>query len=458
MPWACWGQEPSDNEKMDLYFCRSIFVFSTINNKHCIMSGIGFITTDHFDSEDNILQIPTDESVCGILFDHHDYFEIFRDYPLLENFFGNGQVQLINNPIEAQMFGIVENGFMDNVPYYHIKQFYNYIGGDAPLYVAFTDGKWDIIEDMQLAANGRIFQMGIWTSQYIWKNDANIGFTNLIGDISSAVGVVSGSVGVQTIAKTPLSVIVSPNTNVVGTDDMTLMDIPDGTAMDCPKVSVCLAQNGSDAVLQMQSAIPFQAPVGCIGMVLACCYLAYAEECIGYVAKFNLNKNDDFENAEVPVNGNHYALTDIPYTIGNILAQKGYIIPVQYDGKDTEVFFSGDATFSNGDYSTIANNRIMHKCRRCIAMAMLPYVNGNAILDLGTGGLSESSKTMLANEIYDILDATMVNMVGQPQIESRSIVIDDNKDFVQDDTISIDIKIGLVNYNKEINEKEDFEI
>lgn len=420
-------------------------------------TGIGYITTGNFDNSTEQFLLPTDESVCGILFDTTFFQNPFDDYPLIQQHFGNEETHLINNLTEAEMYGLADNQFMNGVPYYHIKAYYDYIGADAPLYVCFTsDGtNWSAIQSMQMQAGGKIFQIGVWTAQCIWNvsNDA-IGFTDLCSSLEAAEEL-TGKVEQNSLGSAPLSLIVSPNTAISKTD-VTLQDIPDATELNLPKISVCLAQNYSEDVREMQKKTPFSAPIGCIGLLMACLHLAYAEECIGYVAKFNLNKNDGFENAEICFGGIHYSVDEISYIVGNQLAIYGYIIPCTYIGKEAEAFFSGDATLSSSDYCTIANNRIMHKCRRCVHSALLPYINANHLLDTTNGGLSETAKSILVPVISNTLDTLMVNKVAQSQINGRTVEISESENILQEDAISVSLSIGLVNYNKVINEEDDY--
>ena len=424
------------------------------------MPGIGYITTGSFESKQENFMLPTDESVCGLLFDTSDFYRPFDDYPLLQQFFGNGQTHLINNLTEAAMYGLCDENFMSGIPYYHLKQFYAYIGSDAPLYVCFTSDvtEWSAIESMQMEANGKIFQIGVWTSQFIWgvKNKQLI-FTDLLSNLESAAETLSGKVGESSLGSTPLSIIVSPNTTLNSTS-YDLQDIPDATVLNCPKVSVCLVQNGTEEVHRMQDATSYKSPVGCIGLLMACLYLAYAEESIGYVAKFNLNKNDDFEKAEVYFGGKYFSLDDITYMVGNYVAQMGYIMPCTYRGKEAEVFFSGDPTLSNGDYNHISNNRIMHKCRRAIHSALMPYINSGHFLDLSNGGLSESSKSVITSDILNMIDSVMANPLGQSQINGRTVTVSESKNILETDAISIEMSIGLISYNNVINEKDDYEV
>lgn len=443
-----------------LNMCKPFFF--TINNKN-IMSeiGIGYITTNSFTKDKKQIMLPTDESVCGLLFDTSDFFNPFDDYPLLQQFFDEGQTHVINNLTEANMYGLCDENFMAGIPYYHIRQFYAYIGSDAPLYICFTSdtAEWSAIESMQMASGGRIFQIGVWTTKKLWaaNNGGGLTFTDLLSNLETGAEAVCGKVGESSLGSTPLSIIVSPNTST-SSSSYDLTDIPDATKLNMPKVSVCLMQNGSEEVLLMQNQCPDKTPVGSIGLLLACLHLAYAEECIGYVDKFNLNKDDDFLNAEVCFNDKHFNVKDIIYTVGNQLAQRGYIIPCTYKAKEAEVFFSGDPTASSGDYNHIANNRIIHKCRRVIHSALIPHINSHHILDVTQGGLSESSKTVLVTDILNKIDSIMVNPVGQSQIDGRTVEVTKSGKILETDAISVSVSIGLMNYNKVINEKDDYEV
>lgn len=422
--------------------------------------GIGYVTTGTFNQNTEQFLLPTDESVCGLLFDLTYFTTPFTNYPLIKQYFGNEETHVINNLDEAAMYGLTDNQFMNGVPYYHIKAFYDYIGTDAPLYICFTsDGReWSAIEKMQMEANGKIFQIGVWTAQCIWNvSGDNLGFTDLCGNLETAAEVLTGKVGIETPGMTPLSIVVSPNTKVSKTE-VALQEIPSAIELNFPKLSVTLVQNGTDAIHTMQNKNPYSAPVGCIGLLMACLHLAYAEECIGYVDKFNLNKNEDFENAEVYFNNEYISVDDIAYLVGNYIALMGYILPCTYSGKEAEVFFSGDPTLSNGDYNTIANNRVMHKCRRCVHSALLPYIHAGHLLDNSTGELSDSTKTIIVSDITNMLDSLMVNSQAQSQINGRTVEISESENILQTDSISISLSIGLVNYNKVINEKDDYEV
>lgn len=421
--------------------------------------GIGYITTNTFNNGEASLTLPVDESVCGMLFDVSDFTNPFEQFPLIEDFFGKGDTVFINNLKEAENCGLTDTSFMNGVPAYHIKSYYDYLGYDAPLYVCFTDDseEWNAIERMQMASGGKLFQIGVWTAKTIWEtSNGSLHFTNLIGNLEAAAETVSGKVGDMALAPYPVSIILTPNTHF-DNDYMSIFDIPDATKLECPKVSVCLVQDDTSAVRAIQQANPNNANVGCLGVLMACLTLAYAEESIGYVDKFNLNKNDNFDNAEVIVGQAHLSTHDLQLS-GNLAALKGYIVPCEYKGKEAEVFFSNDPTCDDGDYSCISNNRIMHKVRRTVHSALIPYLNGNYLLDVSSGELNASSNSIIIDAIDNMLDSIMINNDGQRQIDGHTVTISKSSEILDTDAIDISISVGLVDSSQYINEKDTFEI
>lgn len=427
------------------------------------MAGIGFVTVGNLAQATNFT-ISTDESICGMLFDYSGFFAPFDGYQQIQENFGDNQIALINNLEEAEELGLGDNDFMGGLVYYHLSQFYNYIASDTPLYLCLSNiqyNDWSVIETIQRASGGKIFQLGIWTSQQLWNSsDNSIYFTNLASNIESAVEELTGKVEEEHLGTMPLSVMLSANTYYLETQPTApwITDMPDGTLLNAPKVSVCLMQNGTTEVHNMQTSMPNNAPIGCIGLVMAALNQAYAEENIGYVDKFNLNKNDNINNAEICFCGNYVTLGDISYYNGNIIAEKGYILPCQYKAKVAEVFFSGNPTLSDGDYNTIANNRVMHKIRRATYMALLPYLHSQNLIDTSTGNLSSSAQSIITTAIKDTVDNALINSLGQKQITSFVASVSKSSTILSDDSITIETWSIPISSNSEINEKTNYEI
>lgn len=413
------------------------------------MPGLGNVTL----SDLNLLNatFSFDESICGMLFDFCLYSSPFEDHVQLENFFGGNQVQLIRNLDDIEEMGL-DDEFMGGVPYYHIKQFYDYIGADADLYVMFAnciyDNKPDFeaIQIIQQAAGGKIFQLGIWTEQCIWKSGlSDYEFTNLLGEIEAQAEVLSGKVNKTGADGMPLSVILNACTakldDIDGKFVIDHQKIPNATSLNFPKISVVLGQNGTEETHFIQKTNHRYTPVGFMGLAMACLCMASAEMNIGFVDKFDLNKNDNIANPELGF-GNvsideFTPLNEINVVRRNVISLKGYILPTTYKAKESGVFFSNDQTLSEKDFSTISLNRIAHKCRRIIRSVMFPYVNGNIDIDPSTGSVSSIEQTKITNLITERMDANMINPLGQDQISGRYVVIDDSSNILETDELDV---------------------
>jgi len=440
------------------------------------MPGLGYATTERLNQESLAVKISIDESVCGMLFDICHRQDPFDDYPLTYNWFGGGQVQVINNIEEAEEVGISEGGFMGGVPYYHIKRFYDFIGADKPIYIMFSNCKsneepnFDAIQTMQRESNGSIYQIGIWTEWPLWKVAENNNYihTDLLAAIKIQTDELCGIIGEPTNSASPLSVILCANTACLENDisNNRIVDynkIPNLIELNQPKVSIILGQDGTDEVHSIQQSNHNYTPVGMLGIALACISIAPAEESIGRVERYNLNKNDDMNNPELGFGSvgadNYYSpISDINNVRANIISLKGYIIPTRYKAKESELFFSNDQTLSEKDYLTLANNRVIHKCRRIIKSVMLPYIGANMSLDPATGKLSTTSIAVIITSITEALDKNMLNVDGQSQINGRTVIIDEDQNILDNDELKVDVSIIPAGSNAQITMEELYSI
>lgn len=418
------------------------------------MPELGNVTVGVGDSGNAAPTISTDESIGGLLFDLSGFDAPFSQFPQCEANFGNGQVCLVNNLNEAAALGLGDNGFLGGVVHYHLSSFYDYVGGDAPLYIAFkdcTDG-WEYIEDMQHLADGKIFQLGVWTSQMLVQagDQGEIGLTSLAYKMEEAAELLCGKIGKASMSPVPLNIILSANT--CGTlGSVRPNRLPDLMEVNAPKVSVLLCQNNVSSVSAIQAVLPDNAPVGSIGIAMAILSLAGVEESVGAVANYNLNKDDKFQNPAIPLGSAQYLPSDVDRVSLSMLSSCGYIVPVEYDGREGEYFFSNDTTLGGGDYGSIANNRVMHKCRRALYSVLLPYVNSHYLFD-SSGRMSQSSASFIISDIGRVLDGVMVNKMGQGQISGREIEVSDTGDSANDDTLIVKLTITPAGYNEQIVE------
>ena len=181
------------------------------------MAQLSYINTGVKQTPDLTFNIPTDESVGAFLFDTSGFDKPFDGFPLLYHNFKDGQIQCVKNMDDALLLGIKNDGFLNNLLYYHLAQFFDFIGDNQTVYVAIADCSkdWDVLQYMQQQTSGRIFHIGVWTSQPVWnkKSDGTMGFTSLITDLQAQANEINGKIGVSTHTMVPLHIVLCGNTN-----------------------------------------------------------------------------------------------------------------------------------------------------------------------------------------------------------------------------------------------------
>lgn len=426
------------------------------------MPGLGYVSLNQLNVQGPMFTF--DEGVCGMLFDCGKFESPFENYLLLEQNFNGSQTQLIHNLSEAENMGLSKD-FMNGIPYYHIQSFYSYIGHDADLYLMFADcsSGFDVIQSMQQHANGKIFQLGVWTEQSIWcvSDSGEYIFTGLLGELEAQAEQLSGVVERTYTDNLPLSIIVNANTAFIEGSGSFVVDhnqVPEALSLDFPKVSVVLGQNGTDEVHAMQNTNHQYTPVGFLGLALACLAIAPAETSLGSVEQFNLNKDDSVLQPELGfgdiLGGRYNSIYDVSLLRRNILSAKGYIIPTTYAAKESGVYFSNDQSLSERVLSSISFNRIAHKCRRIIRSVLFPYISGNVSIDPSTGTISILEQTRLTNLIIEQLDSHMVNPFGQNQLGGRYVVFDDTAKNLENDELHVNCYFIPVSSNSTIDVQE----
>lgn len=421
------------------------------------MANLSYVNTGPKQFPDLTFNIPTDESVGAFLFDISGFDKPFESYPLIYHNFKDGKIQCVKNMDDALLLGITNDGFLNGLLYYHLSQFFDFIGGNQAVYIALADCSedWDMIQSIQQQAGGRVFHVGVWTSQPIWnrKSDGSLGFTQLITDLQAQADEIDGRIGVSTHTMVPLHIMLCGNSNYVDGEEVFYKRLPNAIELNCPKISVALVQNGSEEIHKMQNQNPHQAPVSSLGLIMACLALCGAEESIASLGKCDLNKNEGFNYPEWGMGETGTPLTDVHRVWTNTISARGYIVPVDYEGIEASYFLSSDQTLCEGDFSNIANNRVMHKCRRAMCTALIPYVNSNHIYVPGTHNISVTSIAIITDSINTLLDSVMRNKAGQNQIDGRVVTFLENEEFLENDSLSLKLEISPVNYSGFLSEE-----
>lgn len=395
------------------------------------------------------------EKVTGLLFDiskQAKFFEEGAGLAVKDKLQGN--VIEINSMDDLKELGITaysgdtEKDLLFGIPYYHINHFFGIQGSTGRLFIMFADCgvDWNAIEQMQRAAHGMINQLGVWTEQSLWKQtdpEAETYSIDLVTDLQSKAASLADE-------NAPLSILLCANSAVIATDEESVKKVELGKIPTCVInarfVSVLLGQGLDADVSAMQLANQNLTPIGNIGAALGCIASASVQESFAWVNKFNLiGYFPDIEMGfgDVTLNSESKLTSTLKYSSLNKiqlddLDDKGYIFLCKYSGLESGVFFSKDQTCSNGDYRTVARNRTIHKSRRAVRNALLPYVNSPLKVDPSTGYLSSAKITMFQNIVSDILTI----MQNNEEISGFSVTIDKNQNVLKNDTLII--KYSLV--------------
>lgn len=409
------------------------------------------------------------------------------------------------------------SNFLHGIPYYHIKHFFDVAGGSGRLFVMFADcgnnsnGNWDALVTMQKAAHGVINQFGVWTEKFLWRNISG----SLTGDYSVSPLVSelnSNAVSLANDYNAPVSILVNANSaKVLGpnTTEYSYAEVenPSGnpkeqgwyksdgnggytaaaetsvvqdttyytrTATESTTVydevvlsriptcitgyryvSVLLGQAIDNDVHSMQAALDSKTPVGNVGAALGLLSVANVAESFGWVQQYDVvgqfpDIEMGFGNIAQDNLTNYDSLSKFQV---DDLDTKGYIFLCRYVGYEGHVFFNGDTTCSDGDYRTIARNRVINKSRRGVRLALLKYVNSPIKVDPATGLLSTTQITIFRNLVSNVLNmmvtANEVSGIG-------SIVIPADQNILQNDRLKLWYTLVPIGTAKEIRVEEGF--
>lgn len=403
------------------------------------------------------------ENVCGLIIDTKIVGGLEKALNVTEAAaaFANGNVVELNNLADAKEVGITAE-LMCGLPYHHIQHFFALAGSNKRLFVSFmdstTDTDFEAVERMQLAANGIIYQIGVWTGTAIATKNGDkyqVPDNSILSKLQLQAELLGGKVGVTNYeGNSPLNILV--NAPVLNEESVDYKKLPDLVTFGFEKVSMLIGQPASDAVHKIQYDINHAnegatnyAIVGNIGAALACLAVAPADVSIANVGRFNLvsvmtTAELGFGNLVENEEKNGYAesasftnIKTLGYTKRNTnIHQMGFIFLTDMEGIENGVFFSSDQTLSGGDYRLICRGRVMHKARRAVRLALLPYVNQDWEVDTSTGFMAAADIATVQNTIYDAID----NNMKQPgstvkQISGREVTIDPEQPILENDQL-----------------------
>ena len=400
------------------------------------------------DSDGNIGTVTESvEDVCGMIFDYGGQQNF--------TFAHKDEVLELTSAADLETYGIKKSGetgaVLGGIPYYHIKQFFGLRGGSGRLFVLFADctSDWTALSKLQRYAHGLIYQTAVWTEQSLWKlNDASASVyaLGLLADIQSECYSIANDMNA------PMSVLLYPNVNKVqvasgvqGGSEVPVFNKIPTVKGDYRYVSVMLGQSNDEDVLAMQDALTSKTPVGAAGVDLAMLANNSVPTCIGYVGGCDYS-------GYIPgiVFGFGTDMTKYEsVSIANLtdLHNKGYNFFMKYEGDEVGVYRNFDHTCTDGDYRTIARNRVMGKTRRQVRAALLPMVNRTVLIDPATGYMTSAAQAIFINAVNTVLDA----MVAAGEISGHSTpVINQTASILQTDAVYISYSVIPVGIASEI--------
>ena len=396
------------------------------------------------------------ENICGIIFDTNGF-----DVSLADTKFANGTVVELNTTRDIEAAGITKT-LMSGLVDYHIRMFFSLAGQNKRLFVSFMDSETDTtfesIQLLQSAADGLIYQIGIWTTQPSAEADGATGNfkpTSLYRKLQDVAETLGGKIGETNYdGNSPINIIL--NAPIVSAMTFDYEKLPDVSSLELPKVSHILGQESSEGVHEIQASLitslggSKMAVVGNIGAAMGVLAVAPADISIAYVKNYNLAGvmqscelgfgNVTVSEGEITADSALNNIRSITYSKrDDKLHKKGYIFLTPIEGIANGVFFSSDQTLSGGDYRTIARCRVMHKSRRVVRQALLTKVNAPVLLDTDTGEMSASDITAYQNLVLEALDNNMYEPgTTTPQISGRSCYIEPNQNILASDKIDIE--------------------
>lgn len=418
--------------------------------------------------------VVSSEFVCGMVFDTKavgGFSKAFSAGSTAEKNFGKGGVAELNSSNDIALAGI-DDTVMHGLPLYHIKSFLTLAGQGQRLFVSFMDSTEDpdfkAVERIQRAANGIIYQIGVWTAEAVAVAGSGdkygIAENNVISKLNAVAEILGGRVG-QTNLEGNAPVSIWLNAPVINAAECDIKKIPDFKALDAPYVSFSVGQIASQEVHDIQLALTTDTCfpiVGNIGAAMGCFAVAPVDESIAHVKNFNISvigtqAELGFGNLVKDTAGTAWSqdvsftnVKSLGYSDENVrLHQNGIVFIGGYDGLENSLFFMSDCTLASTettgkytDYRKVSRCRTMHKACRLVRLALLPKAHETVDINADTGYMSQEALTDYQNVVYNALDAGMYRPgTKTAQISSRAVSIATEQNILADDALVMELGI-----------------
>lgn len=387
----------------------------------------------------NDIKIKKGEGGLGRTLPGHDYYcglLVYADD--LPNGFTADDIQRVSNLKQAETLGIT-SGATDpviKVLYYHLSQFFGVyaLKGIIPvLWVciapepeANTKMYFDELQRMEEKSNGEIRRFGVFT---------RLDFITDMCDSLQAILVRLEN------AHYPASAILAANFSTVA-NTMQWFDSENLRDLEDSKVSVTIGQDGAKAGANLYKSVKFS--VTDLGSILAWSTVKAVHENIGWVEKFNVAFNSEFD---VPVLANGNDLNEDP-ELADDLNKKGYIFLRKHVGTSGTFFNDSHTCVSeDSDYAYMENNDTIDKAIRGIRSALLPKLNSPLEIDPETGELDVTTTSYFESLTAKPLD----EMKAAGELSGAVVTINPEQNVLASSALDVAVKLVINGVARHIN-------
>lgn len=372
--------------------------------------------------------LPGHDHYCGILVYAGD----------LPNGFVADDIQKISTLKQAETLGITDDTTdpVIKVLHYHLSQFfevYTLKGITPALWVCIapepetnTKMYFDELQRMEEKSNGEIRRFGVFTRlEFV---------TEMCDRLQTVLRRLEN-------AHYPASAILAANfstfTNInEWFDTQNLRDLQDS------KVSVTIGQDGAGKGASLYKSVKFS--VTNLGSILAWSTVKAVHENIGWVEKFNVAFNGEYD---VPVLANSDDLNE-DVELADELHGKGYIFLRKHVGTSGTYFNDSHTCISeDSDYAYMENNDTIDKAIRGIRTALLPKLNSPLEIDPETGQLDVTTTSYLESLTAKPLD----EMKAAGELSGASVTINPEQNVLASSVLDVDIKLVINGVARHIN-------
>lgn len=378
----------------------------------------------------------------------------------------DGDIFEIFSVNDAESLGVTEydasagaTNYEFGIPHLHISEFFR-VNPGASLYVAFADctSDWDIIDQVQRLAQGKVRQMGVWTRQKLFDPGA----TTLDPYVLRLVSDMNDKANGLAAINQPISILLSANvTSIDSAGETTSLTLLPDILASHDRVTVLLGQGNSDLVKAIQLDDDSHANVGCVGSTLGLVARASVNNSIAWVAQFNCAGGPmdtiAFGFGDISITDgaltNTYPIESITQAQLDGIEAKGYVFPVKYTGL-AGTYMSSSRTASSGDYRTIERNRVIDKSRRNLRTVLLPFLNSDVAIAPSTGQISAAQIKVYKVACENVLQA----MQDAGEISGFQVRIDPAQNILINDTLMITYIIVPKGIAKNIEVTEGFAV